>query len=189
MARISSSTAEPIVRRLSTLEGSGFELSVPRPTATVTRLCRDGAASARGARRCHRSEQWIARGAREPARAAARRRGGDLTGEAAFAQIEFATDSPLEGDGFELSVPRQIGYIFRASSEMGPIDRRRGGGIRAVAGLGNRSNVGGHSKSCCSPPNQATPRCRQGAHIAEPEVRIQLSALSADQKTLGIPPF
>ena len=55
MASISSSTAEPIVRRLSTLEGSGFELSVPRPTATVSRLCRDGAASARGARRCHRA--------------------------------------------------------------------------------------------------------------------------------------
>ena len=113
-------------------------------------------------------------------------RGGDLSrGSGLY-------DSPLEGDGFELSVPRQIGNSFRASSEMGPIDRRRGGGIRAVAGLGNRSNVGGHSKSCCSPPNQATPReprCRQGAHIAEPEVRIQLSALSADQKTLGIPPF
>ena len=25
--------------------------------------------------------------------------------QAAFAQIEFATDSPLEGDGFELFVP------------------------------------------------------------------------------------
>ena len=87
------------------------------------------------------------------------------------------TDCLLEGSGFELSVPRQIGNSFRASSEMGPIDRRRGGGIRAVAGLGNRSNVGGHSQSCCSPPNQATrrePRCRQGAHIAEPEVRIHL---------------
>ena len=43
VASISSSTAEPIVRRLSTLEGSGFELSVPRPIATVSRLCRDGA--------------------------------------------------------------------------------------------------------------------------------------------------
>ena len=52
-----------------------------------------------------RSEQWIDRGAREPARAAARRRGGDLTGEAAFAQIEFAADSPLERTGLEPSVP------------------------------------------------------------------------------------
>ena len=33
-----------------------------------------------------------------------RRRGGNLIGKAAFAQIEFATDSPLEGDGFELPV-------------------------------------------------------------------------------------
>ena len=64
-----------------------------------------------------RSEQWIDRGAREPARAAARRRGGDLTGEAAFAQIEFATDSSLERNGFELPVPRQIGNGFEASSK------------------------------------------------------------------------
>jgi hypothetical protein len=30
--------------------------------------------------------------------------------QAAFAQIEFATDSPLEGDGFELPVPRERRY-------------------------------------------------------------------------------
>ena len=34
-----------------------------------------------------------------------RRRGGNLIGKAAFAQIEFGTDSPLEEDGFELVVP------------------------------------------------------------------------------------
>ena len=33
--------------------------------------------------------------------------GGNLIGKAAFAQIEFATDSPLEGTGFEPSVPRE----------------------------------------------------------------------------------
>ena len=27
-------------------------------------------------------------------------------------QLRFAPDSPLEGDGFELSVPREIGYSF-----------------------------------------------------------------------------
>src|SRR6516164_9075201 len=42
-----------------------------------------------------------------PASKAPRRRGGNLVGKAAFAQIEFATDSPLEGDGFEPSVPRR----------------------------------------------------------------------------------
>ena len=36
-----------------------------------------------------------------------RRRGGNLIGKAAFAQIEFATDSPLEGNGIEPSVPRR----------------------------------------------------------------------------------
>ena len=60
----------------------------------------------------------------------------DLTGEAAFAQIEFATDSPLEGNGFEISVPRQIGSGFEASVGLGPIDSRRGGTTRAVVGLG-----------------------------------------------------
>ena len=34
-----------------------------------------------------------------------RRRGGNLIGKAVFAQIEFATDSLLEGTGFELLVP------------------------------------------------------------------------------------
>ena len=34
-------------------------------------------------------------------------------GKAAFAQIEFATDSPLERDGFELPVPRAIRVRFR----------------------------------------------------------------------------
>ena len=33
----------------------------------------------------------------------------NLIGKAAFAQIEFAMDSPLEGGGFEPSVPRRKG--------------------------------------------------------------------------------
>ena len=53
----------------------------------------DGGQSSRGERTC------------PPASKAPRRRDGNLIGKAAFAQIEFATDSPLEGDGFELSVP------------------------------------------------------------------------------------
>ena len=49
---------------------------------------------------------------------------------------EFAADSPLEGNGFEISVPRKIGSDFEASVGLRPIDRRRGGIIRAVVGLG-----------------------------------------------------
>jgi hypothetical protein len=49
---------------------------------------------------------------------------------------EFAPDSSQEGNGFELPVPREIGSGFEASAESGPIDRRRGGIIRAVVGLG-----------------------------------------------------
>src|ERR1700756_3308568 len=42
-------------------------------------------------------------------------RGGNLIGKAVFAQIEFATDSPLEGDGFEPSVPRSPVSSVRAA--------------------------------------------------------------------------
>jgi hypothetical protein len=45
-------------------------------------------------------------------------------------------DSPLEGNRFELPVPREIGSGFEASAELEPIDRRCGGIIRAVVGLG-----------------------------------------------------
>jgi hypothetical protein len=40
------------------------------------------------------------------------------------------------GRGFELPVPREIGSGFEASAELGLIDRRRGGIIRLVVGLG-----------------------------------------------------
>jgi len=49
---------------------------------------------------------------------------------------QFARDSLLEGNGFEISVPRKIGSDFEASVGLRPIDRRRGGIIRAVVGLG-----------------------------------------------------
>ena len=41
----------------------------------------------------------------------------------------------VEGNGFEISVPRQIGSGFEASVGLGPIDNRRGGNTRAVVGL------------------------------------------------------
>jgi hypothetical protein len=53
-------------------------------------------------------------------------------------EIGFAKDSPLEGNGFEISVPRQIGSGFEASVGLGPIGNRRGGITRAVVGLVNR---------------------------------------------------
>jgi hypothetical protein len=40
------------------------------------------------------------------------------------------------GGGFELPVPREISSGFEASAELRPIDRQRGGTIRAVVGLG-----------------------------------------------------
>ena len=53
-------------------------------------------------------------------------------------QVPAAADGRdlLEGNGFELPVPREIGSGFEASAELEPIDRRRGGIIRAVVGLG-----------------------------------------------------
>jgi hypothetical protein len=44
--------------------------------------------------------------------------------------------APLEEAGLELPVPHEIGSGFEPSAELGPIDRRRGGIIRAVVGLG-----------------------------------------------------
>ena len=45
---------------------------------------------------------------------APRIRGGNLIRKAVFAQIEFATDSPLEGNGFELSVPVRQAKLTRS---------------------------------------------------------------------------
>jgi hypothetical protein len=45
------------------------------------------------------------------------------------------TDCPLEGNGFELPVPREISSGFEASAGLRRVDRRRGGIIRAVVGL------------------------------------------------------
>jgi hypothetical protein len=48
-------------------------------------------------------------------------------------EIRRETDCLLEGDGFELSVPRQIGKGFEVSSETSLAPVRRGGFIRAFA--------------------------------------------------------
>jgi hypothetical protein len=53
----------------------------------------------------------------------------------AFACSEKFADSLLEGNGFEISVPRQTGSGFDASVGLGPIDCRRGRIIQAVLGL------------------------------------------------------
>jgi len=50
--------------------------------------------------------------------------------------IGSSPDSPVEGNGFEISVPRQIGSGFNASVGLRSIERRRRGIIRAVVGLG-----------------------------------------------------
>jgi hypothetical protein len=54
---------------------------------------------------------------------------------------EFAADSLLEGNGFELPVPREISGGFEASAELRPIDPRRGGIIRVVVSLGKPIEV------------------------------------------------
>jgi hypothetical protein len=65
-------------------------------------------------------------------------------------KVEFARDSALERNGFELPVPREIGSGFEASAELGPIDRRRGSIIRAVFGLGKPT------ERCCGPLEEAS---------------------------------
>src|SRR5205085_408489 len=53
-------------------------------------------------------------------------------------KLRFVPDSPLEGNGFEISVPRQIGSDFEGFGRIGA-DRQLGGGIiPAVVGPANR---------------------------------------------------
>jgi hypothetical protein len=40
-------------------------------------------------------------------------------------EIRFATDSPLEGDGFELPVPREKGWSFDGSLSSAPLKSLR----------------------------------------------------------------
>ena len=85
-------------------------------------------------------------------------------------------DSPLEGNGFERSVPRLVGNGFVCSSELG---RSTGGPvIRAVAGLRTPIELsGGGPRSGHSPPGSGgvtpPPHCRRCKRIAEPRVRIR----------------
>jgi hypothetical protein len=84
------------------------------------------------------------------------RRGSGLRGRSPQPWVEFARDSPLEGSGFELSVPRQIGNGFEALSETGPIGCRRSGLIRAVAGFAEYPRLKGVGRI------PAYPHFRQG---------------------------
>jgi hypothetical protein len=80
----------------------------------------------------------------------------------------FAADSALEGDGFELPVPRQISSSFKASSEMGPIDRRRLSVIRAVAGQPDEMRPDGSraaSSGCANGHVSSTPHALSPAYV------------------------
>jgi len=67
--------------------------------------------------------------------------------------VEFATDSPLEGAGFEPSVPRPIFNGFEAWSELEPIDPKRGGSAeklrpdQPIGSEGGHSGAGAHAES------------------------------------------
>jgi len=81
-------------------------------------------------------------------------------------------DSPLEENGFEISVPRQIDSGFEASVGLGPIDNRRGEITLAVVGLGKPIELFLWLKE---PPltrrNEGAPRCWRWRGIAELNVR------------------
>ena len=89
----------------------------------------------------------------------------------------FAPDSPLEGNGFERSVPRLDSQRFSwvrpswGQSTGAPV-------IRAVAGFGTPTELSsGGPRSRHSPPGSGgvilPPRCRRCQRIAEPKVRIR----------------
>jgi hypothetical protein len=67
-------------------------------------------------------------------------------------QQQISCDSPLEGNGFEISVPRQIGSGFNTSVGLRSIERWRRGIIRAVVGLGKPIELFRGLKEHHSPP-------------------------------------
>src|SRR5215472_15420209 len=81
-------------------------------------------------------------------------------------------DSSLEGNGFEISVPRRIGSGFEASVGLGPTDGRRGGSTRAVVGLGKPMSCFGDSRSRHSPTEMKAPTLLAMQGIAELKFRI-----------------
>ena len=80
-------------------------------------------------------------------------------------------NSQSSHDGFE-TVPRAIRSDFDASAELGPIDRRRGGIIRAAVGLDKLIELLRASRSHYSPPNESAHADGGGASIAELDTRI-----------------
>jgi hypothetical protein len=56
-------------------------------------------------------------------------------------EVRFTVDSPLERNGFELPVPREIVSGFEASAELGPIDR--------LEEPGSPPNEGAHAVGGC----------------------------------------
>jgi hypothetical protein len=80
-------------------------------------------------------------------------------------ELRFASDSPLEGNGFERSVPRKVGNGFVGSSELGPIYRRTGHPSSCRPRHTPIELSGGGPRSRHSPPGSGgvtpPPRCRR----------------------------
>jgi hypothetical protein len=76
-------------------------------------------------------------------------------------EIGFARDSPLEGNGFKLSVPHETGSGFEALSEFGA-DRLSAplchpSSRLAVVGLGKTNRAVSAARGAHSPPNEGAP--------------------------------
>jgi hypothetical protein len=112
-----------------------------------------------GSRRCrscrNRSSTSSSEAVHPPPPARSRWQGLALldVGDRRREEVRFAHDSPLEGDGFELSVPRVMGGRFRTTGTSG--DRgfqagRHGGGVAARhQGVGSPSVIAQqHQRNC-----------------------------------------
>ena len=64
-------------------------------------------------------------------------------------RTEFAADSPLEGTGFELPVPREIRFGFRDLVVCPPLRR---GGLIDIAGSPNTGSNRRHHSDCRGAP-------------------------------------
>ena len=94
-----------------------------------------------------------------------------------------ALDSPLEGNGFELVVPREIDGGFETSSELGePSSARRVSSGQSSASANRQSSCGG--SNAATHRRMKAAKLSAAASIAELKVRIHSPPAESQQRTL-----
>jgi hypothetical protein len=92
-------------------------------------------------------------------------------------------DSPLEGNGFEISVPGQIGSGFEASVELGTVGAALSS--EPSSALGKPIELLGGSRSRYSPPNEGADAVGEWRGIAELKFRIHSPPAGSLMRTIS----